>query len=100
MAVPVVPGPDGPRDRAGDQFSDAPVLGVVQSFDPAWLADTMQWAVVAVAPAVLIWAASISMLGLSRHVYALATNRQIPSWLGKLGRRHAARRTSRSGSRP
>jgi APA family basic amino acid/polyamine antiporter len=27
------------------------------------------------------------MLGLSRHVYTLATNRQIPSWLGKLGRR-------------
>ena len=24
------------------------------------------------------------MLGLSRHVYVLATNRQIPSWLGKL----------------
>jgi APA family basic amino acid/polyamine antiporter len=46
----------------------------------------MQWAVVLVAPAVLIWAASISMLGLSRHVYTLATNRQIPSWLGKLGR--------------
>jgi APA family basic amino acid/polyamine antiporter len=44
-------------------------------------------AVVAVAPAVLAWAASTSMLGLSRHVYVLATNRQIPSWLGKLGPR-------------
>jgi basic amino acid/polyamine antiporter, APA family len=30
----------------------------------------------------------VSMLGLSRHVYVLATNRQIPSWLGKLGRRY------------
>ncbi len=28
------------------------------------------------------------MLGLSRHVYVLATNRQIPSWLGKLNRRY------------
>ena len=27
------------------------------------------------------------MLGLSRHVYVLATNRQVPSWLGKLGSR-------------
>ncbi len=27
------------------------------------------------------------MLGLSRHMYSLATNRQIPSWLGKLRRR-------------
>ena len=87
MAVPVVPGPDGPRTALGDEFSEEPILGVVQSFDPAWVADTMQWAVVLVAPVVLIWAASISMLGLSRHVYTLATNRQIPSWLGKLGRR-------------
>jgi basic amino acid/polyamine antiporter, APA family len=87
MAVPVVPGPDGRETALGDEFSEEPILGVVQSFDPAWVADTMQWAVVLVAPAVLIWAASISMLGLSRHVYTLATNRQIPSWLGKLGRR-------------
>ncbi len=29
------------------------------------------------------------MLGLSRHVYVLATNRQIPSWLGKLGKRRS-----------
>ena len=39
------------------------------------------------APVVLVWAASTAMLGLSRHVYVLATNRQIPSWLGKLSRR-------------
>jgi len=49
----------------------------------------MQWIVVVVAPVVLIWAASTAMLGLSRHIYALATNRQIPSWLGKLTQRHA-----------
>ena len=85
-AVPVVDGPAGPRTALGDEFSEAPILGVVQGFDPAWIADVMQWAVVLVAPAVLIWAASISMLGLSRHVYTLARNRQIPSWLGKLGR--------------
>jgi APA family basic amino acid/polyamine antiporter len=29
------------------------------------------------------------MLGVSRHIYTLAINRQIPSWLGKLGKRHA-----------
>ena len=44
---------------------------------------------VAVAVPVLVWAANISMLGLSRHVYVLATNRQIPSWAGKLQRTHA-----------
>ena len=47
----------------------------------------MQVAVVAIVPVALIWAANTAMLGLSRHVYVLATNRQIPSWLGKLNRR-------------
>lgn len=91
MAVPVVATPGGGAETAlGDEYVDNPVLGVAENFDPAWVSDLMQIAVVAVAPAVLIWAASTAMLGLSRHVYALATNRQIPSWLGKLG---ATRRT-------
>ena len=51
------------------------------------MSTVLQVAVVAIAPAVLAWAASTSMLGLSRHVYVLATNRQVPSWLGKLGKR-------------
>jgi basic amino acid/polyamine antiporter, APA family len=80
--------PQGPETELAGRFIDDPVLGVVQSYEPAWLADVMQWVVVVIAPAVLIWAASTSMLGLSRHVYSLATNRQIPSWLGKLGRRY------------
>jgi basic amino acid/polyamine antiporter, APA family len=87
MAVPVVATPEGPRTELGGRFVEEPILGVVMSFDPRWLADSLQWIVVAVAPAVLLWAASVSMLGLSRHVFTLATNRQIPSWLGKLGRR-------------
>lgn len=86
MAVPVVAGPSGPETELGGRFIEDPVLGVAQSFEPQWVSDAMQAAVVVVAPAVLIWAASTAMLGLSRHVYALATNRQIPSWLGKLSR--------------
>jgi APA family basic amino acid/polyamine antiporter len=88
MAVPVVATPQGPETELAGPFIEEPVLGVVQSYEPAWLADVMQWAVVLVAPTVLVWAASTSMLGLSRHVYSLATNRQIPSWLGKLGKRY------------
>jgi basic amino acid/polyamine antiporter, APA family len=88
MAVPVVVTPQGPETELAGPFIEEPVLGVVQSYEPAWLAEVMQWAVVVVAPTVLVWAASTSMLGLSRHVYSLATNRQIPSWLGKLGRRY------------
>ena len=84
MAVPVVVGPNGPGTELGGSFIEDPILGVARSFEPQWVSDAMQVAVVAVAPAVLVWAASTAMLGLSRHVYALATNRQIPSWLGKL----------------
>jgi APA family basic amino acid/polyamine antiporter len=87
MAVPVVPGPDGAETALGGRFIEDPILGVVMSYEPSWLSTMLEVAVVAVAPAVLTWAASTSMLGLSRHVYVLATNRQVPSWLGKLGRR-------------
>jgi APA family basic amino acid/polyamine antiporter len=89
MAVPVVPGPDGPHTALGGRFIEEPVLGVVQSFHPEGLAEAMRWAVVALAVPILIWAANTSMLGLSRHVYVLATNRQIPSWLGKLERTYS-----------
>jgi basic amino acid/polyamine antiporter, APA family len=88
MAVPVINGPDGPETALGNQLIEAPVLGVVSAYDPAWLGDLMRWMVALVAAPVLVWAANTWMFGLSRHIYALAINRQIPSWLGKLGPRH------------
>ncbi len=87
MAVPVVPGPHGAHTALGERFIEEPILGVVMSYDPHWLSVLLQIGVVAVAPVILTWAAATSMLGLSRHVYALARNRQVPSWLGKLSRR-------------
>ncbi len=89
MAVPVVAGPHGPETALGGQYVEEPVLGVVSSFHPGWVADTMRWMVALVAAPVLFWAANTSMLGVSRHIYTLAINRQIPSWLGKLERRNA-----------
>jgi basic amino acid/polyamine antiporter, APA family len=89
MAVPVVGGPDGPQTALGGEFVEDPVLGVVSAYEPAWVAEVMRWLVAAIATPVLIWAASTSMLGVSRHIYTLAINRQIPSWLGKLDRRTA-----------
>jgi len=89
MAVPVVAGPDGLHTALGGEFVEEPVLGVVSAYHPAWVAETMRWLVAVVATPVLIWAASTSMLGVSRHIYTLAINRQIPSWLGKLERRRA-----------
>lgn len=89
MAVPVIGGPDGPQTALGNEFVEEPILGVVSAYEPAWVADTMRWLVALIATPVLIWAASTSMLGVSRHIYTLAINRQIPSWLGKLDRRTA-----------
>jgi basic amino acid/polyamine antiporter, APA family len=89
MAVPVVGGPHGPHTALGGEFVEEPILGVVSAFHPHWVAESMRWLVALVATPVLIWAANTSMLGVSRHIYTLAINRQIPSWLGKLERRKA-----------
>jgi APA family basic amino acid/polyamine antiporter len=89
MALPVVAGPHGLHTALGGKFVEEPVLGVVSQYHPVWVADSMRWLVMAIATPVLIWAASTSMLGVSRHIYTLAINRQIPSWLGKLDRRNA-----------
>jgi basic amino acid/polyamine antiporter, APA family len=89
MAVPVVAGPAGPETALGNEFVEEPVLGVVSAFHPDWVADTMRWMVALIAAPVLFWAANTSMLGVSRHIYTLAINRQIPSWLGKLEKRQA-----------
>jgi APA family basic amino acid/polyamine antiporter len=89
MAVPVVAGPHGPETALGSTYIQDPVLGVVSAFHPHWLAEIMRWVVALVAAPVLFWAATTSMLGVSRHTYTLAINRQIPSWLGKLEKKRA-----------
>ena len=89
MAVPVVAGPHGPETALGHRYVEAPVLGVVSAYHPVWISDVMRWLVVLVATPVLFWAVTTALLGVSRHIYTLAINRQIPSWLGKLERRHA-----------
>jgi APA family basic amino acid/polyamine antiporter len=89
MALPVVAGAHGPETALGKQFVEEPVLGVVSAYHPHWVAETMRWMVALIAAPVLFWAANTSMLGVSGHIYTLAINRQIPSWLGKLSKRHA-----------
>jgi APA family basic amino acid/polyamine antiporter len=89
MAVPVVAGPHGPETALGNEFVEAPVLGVVSAYHPVWVSDVMRWTVALIATPVLFWATTTALLGVSRHIYTLAINRQIPSWLGKLNSRHA-----------
>ncbi|MDQ6915350.1 MAG: APC family permease, partial [Actinomycetota bacterium] len=66
----------------GSRYLDAPLLGVVGRYEV--VGETMRYVVGAVAALVLVAGANASMLGLSRLAYSLATNRQIPSAVGRL----------------
>ncbi|HEY7454277.1 MAG TPA: universal stress protein [Thermoleophilaceae bacterium] len=86
MATPVV----GTRTALGDRFIEAPVLAIPSSYEPGLLLDASRYLVGATAAALLLVAMNGQMLGLARLAYSLATNRQIPSGVGRL---HARRGT-------
>ncbi|HEV2753851.1 MAG TPA: amino acid permease, partial [Solirubrobacteraceae bacterium] len=79
-ALPV----SGAGTPLGSTYLEAPVVGVATAFDPPWLAEALMYAVVALATCTLVAAANSAMMGLSRLAYSLATNRQIPSRIGRL----------------
>jgi len=79
-ALPV----DGGADAFGTRDVEAPLLSVADAFSQQWLADGLRAAVAVTAVIGLLAAANSSMLGISRLAYGLATNRQIPSVLGRL----------------
>ena len=83
MATPVV----GTRTALGGRFEEAPVLAIVSSYEPGTLLDVSRYVVGATAAALLLVAMNGQMLGLARLAYSLATNRQIPSAVGRLHRR-------------
>jgi APA family basic amino acid/polyamine antiporter len=60
------------------------MLGIAESFDTPWVADSLKYVLAAAATATLIGAANSAMLGLSRLAFSLSTNRQIPSAIGRL----------------
>jgi basic amino acid/polyamine antiporter, APA family len=85
VAVITVPIEGGATDL-GSRFVEAPLLGVVSQFGPGWLREAMRYAVGGLGALVLLQAVNGTMLGVSRLTYSLATNRQIPSILGRLHR--------------
>jgi APA family basic amino acid/polyamine antiporter len=85
MAVPVE---NGATDLGGNLI-EAPLLGVVDEFDPAWLAEVFRYAVGTVGALVVIGAMNAQMLGIGRLSYSLGTHRQIPSVLSRLDRRYS-----------
>ena len=83
MATPVV----GTRTALGSTYLEAPVLAIVSGYEPGTLLDVSRYVVGATAAALLLVAMNGQMLGLARLAYSLATNRQIPSAVGRLQRR-------------
>ena len=83
MAAPVV----GDRTALGERFIEAPVLAIVSAYEPGVVLDVSRYVVGATAAAMLLAAMNGQMLGLARLAYSLATNRQIPSAVGRLHRR-------------
>jgi len=79
-ALPVV----GNETSLARNYLNDPMVGVAEAFHPRWYSDPLKYVIAAAATATLIAAAGSAMLGLSRLSYALSTNRQIPSVLGRL----------------
>ena len=71
----------------GQTHINAPVLGIVSVYKPTWVADPLKYAVAIGGALGLVAAAGSSMLGVSRVGYSLATNRHIPSSIGRLHQR-------------
>jgi APA family basic amino acid/polyamine antiporter len=82
-ATAAVPSVDGSYALSAS-YVEAPLLGVVSELDPPWLTDVFRYAIGGVGALVLLTAVNGTMVGLSRVTYSLATNRQIPSLLGRL----------------
>ena len=78
MALPVIDG----TTALGEEFREAPVLGVVSTYD--WFDTALRYVIGATATVVLVQATTANMMGVSRVAYSLATNRQIPSAVGRL----------------
>jgi APA family basic amino acid/polyamine antiporter len=72
----------------GSEHVRAPLLGVVEAFRPRWVADILKYAVAIGGALGLAAAGGSAMLGVSRVGYSLATNRQIPSAVGRLHQRY------------
>jgi APA family basic amino acid/polyamine antiporter len=74
----------GNQTSLARNYLEAPMVGVAEAFRGHWYAEPLKYVIAAAASATLIAAAGSAMLGLSRLSYALSTNRQIPSALGRL----------------
>jgi basic amino acid/polyamine antiporter, APA family len=85
VAILTVPVQDGATALSSD-YLRAPVVGIADRLEPAWLSDAMRYVVGLVGALVLVQAVNGQMLGIGRLAYSLGTNRQMPSLLSRLHR--------------
>jgi APA family basic amino acid/polyamine antiporter len=71
-------------EQPGNAWVEAPMVGIADAFQQAWLREPLRYALAASGILILIAACNAAMLGLSRLGYSLALNRQIPSLVGYL----------------
>ena len=83
MAFPVEDG----VTALGEQYHEAPVLGVVSSYD--WLDNTLRYVVGGVAALVLVQATTANMMGVSRLVVLARDEPADPSAIGRLDPRRS-----------
>ena len=88
VAVAALPITPGASPLTGDAL-EAPVLALAARFEPPWIAEAFRYVIAVLATVTLVVACHAAMLGLSRLAYSLATNRQIPSVVGRLHRKHS-----------
>jgi APA family basic amino acid/polyamine antiporter len=89
VAVTALPVAQG-AGAVGGHFLEAPMLNLGAAFDLEWgSGHLVQYVIAGAAAATLIAGGNSAMLGLSRLAYSLATNRQIPSAVGRLHHKRA-----------
>lgn len=89
VGIGALPVHDGVTALGSADHINAPLLGIAEAFHPKALADVLKYAVGVTGALGLVAAAAAAMLGVSRVGYSMATNRQIPSGLGRLSPRRS-----------
>jgi APA family basic amino acid/polyamine antiporter len=89
VGVSAFPGTDG-STALGDEWLEAPLVGIVTAFEgelPAALVDVLRVAVGLSAALILLMAVTTSMSGCARLAHSMGTHGMLPRGLGRLERR-------------
>jgi APA family basic amino acid/polyamine antiporter len=89
-AFPAVDGPETVTTQLGSDWLRAPLVGIVAAFDgelPGFLVDVLRVMIGLSGAGILLAAATTSISGIGRVVYALGRHQMLPHAFGTFGRR-------------